>query len=67
MGRLDDIGSDGMQLIADICQIYKNYAFKTEVIHASALAETLSYGGDRNRGTKSYRSSEQSQQDRWPN
>ena len=35
VGRLDDIGSDGMQLIADICQIYKNYAFKTEVLVAS--------------------------------
>jgi transaldolase len=35
VGRLDDIGTDGMQLIADICQIYKNYAFKTEVLVAS--------------------------------
>jgi len=35
VGRLDDIGQDGMGLIADICQIYKNYAFKTEVLVAS--------------------------------
>ena len=36
VGRLDDISQDGMQLIADICQIYKQYpAFKTEVLVAS--------------------------------
>ena len=35
VGRLDDIGQDGMGLIADVCQIYRNYAFKTEVLVAS--------------------------------
>jgi len=36
VGRLDDIGQNGMQLIADICQIYSNYPdFKTEVLVAS--------------------------------
>jgi len=35
IGRLDDQGWDGMQLIADILQIYSNYGFKTEVIAAS--------------------------------
>ena len=36
VGRLDDIGSDGMILIRDICQIYKQYpALKTEVLVAS--------------------------------
>lgn len=35
VGRLDDIGQDGMGLIADIVQIYRNYAFKTEVLVAS--------------------------------
>jgi transaldolase len=36
VGRLDDIGSDGMTLIRDICQIYRQYAaFKTEVLVAS--------------------------------
>jgi transaldolase len=36
VGRLDDIGEDGMALIADIVQIYRNYAaFKTEVLVAS--------------------------------
>ncbi len=36
VGRFDDIGADGMQLIADICAIYKQYeAFDTEVLVAS--------------------------------
>ena len=36
VGRLDDIGSDGLELIAEICEIYNNYPdFKTEVLVAS--------------------------------
>jgi len=36
VGRLDDVGTDGMGLIAEICQIYKQYpAFTTEVLVAS--------------------------------
>jgi transaldolase len=36
VGRLDDIGHVGMELIADIVQIYRNYpALKTEVLVAS--------------------------------
>jgi transaldolase len=35
VGRLDDVGQNGMDLIADIMQIYRNYAFKTEVLVAS--------------------------------
>lgn len=35
IGRLDDIGQDGMQLIRDIVQIYDNYGFPTEVLAAS--------------------------------
>ncbi len=36
VGRLDDIGQDGMQLIADIVQIYRQYpAITTEVLVAS--------------------------------
>ncbi len=36
VGRLDDIGQDGMGLIADIVQIYRNYeSLKTEVLVAS--------------------------------
>jgi len=35
IGRLDDIGLDGMQLIADIRQIYDNYLFETQILAAS--------------------------------
>jgi transaldolase len=36
VGRLDDIGQSGMALIAEICEIYRQYAaFKTEVLVAS--------------------------------
>lgn len=36
VGRLDDIGQDGMQLVEDIIGVYENYAeVKTEVIAAS--------------------------------
>ena len=35
LGRLDDISSDGMQLIKDIVQIYLNYGYPTEVLAAS--------------------------------
>ena len=35
VGRLEDIGQDGMALIADIVQIYRNYSFRTEVLVAS--------------------------------
>lgn len=35
VGRHDDNGFDGMQLIADIRQIYDNYAFDTEILVAS--------------------------------
>ncbi|GMG82476.1 fructose-6-phosphate aldolase [Paralimibaculum aggregatum] len=35
IGRLDDIGLDGMALIADIRQIYDNYHFETQILAAS--------------------------------
>lgn len=35
IGRVDDAGEDGMQLIRDIRQIYDNYGFKTEILAAS--------------------------------
>ena len=36
IGRLDDVGENGMALIADIITIYRNYPhFKTEVLVAS--------------------------------
>lgn len=35
VGRLDDIGQDGMGLIEEICSIYANFDFDTEVLVAS--------------------------------
>ncbi|MDG5766231.1 fructose-6-phosphate aldolase [Balneolales bacterium ANBcel1] len=35
VGRLDDISTDGMQLIQEIVEIYDNYALDTEVLVAS--------------------------------
>ena len=36
VGRLDDVGQEGMQLISDIVEIYRNYPnFHTEVLVAS--------------------------------
>lgn len=35
IGRLDDVSSDGLSLIAEIRQIYDNYAFQTEILAAS--------------------------------
>jgi len=52
VGRLDDIGQNGMELIADIVQIYANYpAIKTEVLVASIrnpihLIEAAKMGAD---------------------
>ena len=35
VGRIDDIGGNGLDLIRQICTIYKNYGFKTQVLAAS--------------------------------
>ncbi len=35
VGRIDDMGTDGMELIAEIKQIYENYDFATEILVAS--------------------------------
>ncbi|UTW52345.1 fructose-6-phosphate aldolase [bacterium SCSIO 12827] len=35
VGRLDDIGQDGMSLIGEIAEIYSNYDFQTEILVAS--------------------------------
>ena len=35
LGRLDDIGAVGMDLIRDVTEIYRNYGFKTQVLAAS--------------------------------
>ena len=51
IGRLDDVGQDGMQLIADIRQIYDNYHFDTEILVASVrhpmhVVEAAKIGAD---------------------
>lgn len=35
IGRLDDVGKDGMSLIHDIKKIFPNYGFKTQILVAS--------------------------------
>lgn len=35
IGRLDDISTDGLELIADIRLIYDNYGYETEILAAS--------------------------------
>jgi len=51
IGRLDDINLDGMELIADIRQIYDNYDFTTEILAASIrsanhMSEAAKIGAD---------------------
>ena len=51
VGRLDDIGQNGLDLIYDIVEIYKNYNFKTEVLVASVrgvnhVVEAAKIGAD---------------------
>jgi transaldolase len=52
VGRLDDIATDGMQLISDICEVYQNYPdFSTEVLVASVrspmhVVEAAKLGAD---------------------
>jgi transaldolase len=40
VGRLDDVGAVGMDLVRGITQIYRNYAFKTQVLAASLRSPT---------------------------
>lgn len=35
IGRLDDVNIDGMDLIADIRQVYDNYGYETQILAAS--------------------------------
>lgn len=35
VGRIDDVSSDGMNVVADIIEIYENYGFDTQVLVAS--------------------------------
>jgi len=51
VGRLDDIATNGMDLIRDIVTIYDNYNFKTEVLVASCrhpihIIEAAKIGAD---------------------
>lgn len=51
IGRLDDVGEDGMSLIAEIKQIFNNYNFKTQVLVASVrhpmhVVEAAKIGAD---------------------
>lgn len=51
IGRLDDIGSDGLELIAQIKGIYDNYGYPTEILAASVrhtmhLIECAEIGAD---------------------
>ncbi|MFV8751071.1 fructose-6-phosphate aldolase [Nannocystaceae bacterium ST9] len=40
VGRLDDIGHDGMLLVAQILETYRNYALPTQVLVASVRSPT---------------------------
>jgi len=51
IGRLDDVGQDGMGLIAEIKQIFQNYNFKTQILVASVrhpmhVVEAAKIGAD---------------------
>ncbi|AVO38996.1 fructose-6-phosphate aldolase [Pukyongiella litopenaei] len=51
IGRLDDINTDGMDLIADIRTIYDNYGFETQILAASIrtvnhITESARIGAD---------------------
>ena len=51
IGRLDDIGADGMNLISEIVEIYNIYNFKTEVLAASIrgvqdVVDSAKFGAD---------------------
>ena len=51
IGRLDDIATDGMELIRQIVEIYRNYDFRTEILVASVrhpmhIVEAARLGAD---------------------
>jgi transaldolase len=51
IGRLDDISTDGLQLISDIRMIFDNYGFSTEILAASIrhpmhIIESAKLGAD---------------------
>lgn len=51
IGRLDDVGTDGLSLVAEIIEIYDAYGFETEVLVASVrhpihVVEAAKMGAD---------------------
>lgn len=51
VGRLDDIGTPGMDLVSEVMTIFRNYGFQTEVIVASVrspqhVMESAAIGAD---------------------
>jgi len=51
IGRIDDIGGEGMQLIAQIRQVYDNYGIHTQILAASIrhplhMVESMMIGAD---------------------
>lgn len=51
VGRLDDVGMDAMGVVADIVEIYENYAFSTQVLvasvrHTQHVLEAATLGAD---------------------
>ena len=51
IGRLDDVGQDGMHLIKEIKEIFSNYGFKTQILVASVrhpihVVEAAKIGAD---------------------
>lgn len=51
IGRLDDIGQDGMDLIGDLSEIFGIYGIETEIIaasvrHTAHILECAKYGAD---------------------
>ncbi len=51
IGRLDDVSTDGLQLIADLVTIFSQYEFKTEILVASVrhpihVVESAKMGAD---------------------
>lgn len=51
IGRLDDIGQNGNELISEIRQVYNNYKFKTKILaasirHVSHVREVALIGSD---------------------
>jgi transaldolase len=51
MGRLDDIGHDGVELVEEIREIYDNYGYETDILaasirHPNHVKEVASVGAD---------------------